>query len=67
MSLDIKIRWSQVPGAWGTTGVFSIWNDTRVFENVRIGENGDLCPDSVYLQMTGKSAEQLFPALRSTD
>ena len=53
-------------------GVFSIWNDTKVFEKVRIGENGefvwnenvDLCPDSIYLQMTGKSAEQLFPALR---
>ena len=53
-------------------GVFSIWNDAKVFERVRIGESGefvwnenvDLCPDSIYLQMTGKSAEQMFPDLR---
>ena len=53
-------------------GVFSIWSDYSVFEGVRIGEGGeivwneniDLCPDSIYMQITGKSAEQLFPSLQ---
>jgi len=53
-------------------GVFSIWNDYKVFEKIRIGDNGelvwnesvDLCPDSIYMKVSGKSAEQVFPALR---
>jgi hypothetical protein len=53
-------------------GVFSFWNDCGVFEKVRIGsfgelvwgEQADLCPDSLYLKVTGKKPEDLFPALR---
>jgi hypothetical protein len=53
-------------------GVFTIWRDRRVFEQVRIGSSGelvwggkiDLCPDSLYLRTTGKKPEDIFPALR---
>jgi hypothetical protein len=53
-------------------GVFSIWLDRKQFEKVRIGSSGeliwgdelDLCPDSLYLQVTGKKPEDIFPALR---
>lgn len=49
-------------------GVFQALTDTAVFESVTVGEHGEirwtddleLCPDSLYLQMTGKSAEDLF-------
>lgn len=52
-------------------GVFSVWKDPKVFQDVRIGEFGeliwndavDLCPDSLYLQITGKTPEQVFPNL----
>lgn len=53
-------------------GVFSSWRERGVFESVRIGSAGellwgdkaDLCPDALYLKMTGKKPEDLFPALR---
>jgi len=53
-------------------GVFACWNDPAVFEQVRIGSSGelvwgnqvDLCPDALYLKVTGKQPEELFPALR---
>jgi len=53
-------------------GVFELWRDRKAFEQVRIGSGGeliwndqiDLCPDSLYLKATGKSPEELFPALR---
>ncbi len=53
-------------------GVFEAWNVQGVFEAVSITDQGavawpgelDLCPDSLYLRMTGKSAEQVFPELR---
>jgi hypothetical protein len=52
-------------------GVFSVWLDRKQFEKVRIGSSGeliwgdelDLCPDSLYLQVTGKKPEDIFPAL----
>jgi hypothetical protein len=52
-------------------GVFALWNDRGVFELVRIGSSGelawgdrvDLCPDSLYLRVTGKTPEDLFPSL----
>jgi hypothetical protein len=54
------------------TGVFSLWNDYDAFRNVKIGDSGelvwseqvDLCPDSLYLQVTGKSPEDIFPNLK---
>ena len=44
-------------------GVFSIWNEPSIFASVQIGEHGelqwgdqvDLCPDSLYLRVTGRS------------
>jgi hypothetical protein len=53
-------------------GVFSAWLQEGVFERLSVGEDGalhwpgdlDLCPDSLYLLMTGKSAGEVFPALR---
>jgi hypothetical protein len=53
-------------------GVFAAWLDREAFEAVRIGPSGelawgdevDLCPDALYLQVTGKNVEDAFPALR---
>jgi len=53
-------------------GVFELWRDPRVFQQVRIGSFGelawgdriDLCPDSLYLKATGMRSEDVFPALR---
>jgi hypothetical protein len=52
-------------------GVFSLWRDYQAFERVRIGTSGelvwddqvDLCPDALYLKVTGKSPEDVFPTL----
>lgn len=53
-------------------GVFALWRDRSAFERVRVGSQGelvwddqiDLCPDALYLQVTGKKPEDLFPNLR---
>ena len=53
-------------------GVFSTWEDPSAFQSVRVTTEGalewpgeiDLCPDALYLQMTGKSADEVFPALK---
>ena len=53
-------------------GVFAPWCDPLVFEQVSIRSSGelvwvdriDLCPDALYLKVTGKQPEDLFPALR---
>ena len=53
-------------------GVFTVWQDRDAFQTVRIGSSGelvwdeqiDLCPDSLYLKVTGKRPEDVFPALR---
>ena len=47
-------------------GVFA-WNDPIFFQSVRLGTHGaiewspdiDICPDSMYLRLTGKSLEAL--------
>ena len=54
-------------------GVFQAWNDTTFFNSVRLGSHGaiewgenlDICPDAMYLRLTGKSPEEVFPALKS--
>ena len=54
-------------------GVFAIWNDRAVFIDVKIGDVGelvwageiDLCPDSLYLRVTGRKAEDIFPLLKN--
>ncbi len=53
-------------------GVFALWRDPHAFEQVVIGSSGelvwsdqiDLCPDSLYLRITGQKPEDIFPALR---
>lgn len=53
-------------------GVFELWDVGEAFRTVRIGEGGgiewgdqiDLCPDALYLKVTGKTPEELFPSLR---
>ena len=53
-------------------GVFALWRDPLFFEQVAIGSAGelmwgdkiDLCPDALYLKVTGKKPEDLFPTLR---
>ncbi|MGD9634193.1 MAG: DUF2442 domain-containing protein [Pirellulales bacterium] len=52
-------------------GVFAAWNEPGCFERVSVTEDGalqwpgelDLCPDALYLQLTGKKAEEVFPAI----
>ena len=54
-------------------GVFAAWNDPTFFRSVRLGSHGaiewgadiDICPDAMYLRLTGKSPEDVFPALKS--
>ena len=53
-------------------GVFALWNDREAFERVQIGFSGeliwddqiDLCPDALYLKITGKTPQDIFPTLR---
>jgi len=53
-------------------GVFAAWKDPAVFEAVTIGDQGelmwsndiDLCSDALYLEISGKLAEDLFPDLK---
>jgi hypothetical protein len=52
--------------------VFGPWRDYSFFESVHIGPHREirwndyieLCPDSLYLKLTGKTPEELFPKLR---
>lgn len=56
-------------------GVFAIWNDRHAFEDCHIDQGRalvwakdlDLCADSLYLQLTGKSAEEAFGQSHATD
>ena len=53
-------------------GVFALCRDPLAFDQVRIGSSGelvwgdriDLCPDALYLKVTGKKPEDIFPTLR---
>jgi hypothetical protein len=52
-------------------GVFDAWNVPGIFEAVSVTDEGavrwpgdiDLCPDALYLRMTGKRVDEIFPAL----
>ena len=51
-------------------GVFSKWLESGVFDAVSINTSGalewpgglDLCPDTLYMRLTGKSPEDLYSA-----
>jgi hypothetical protein len=55
-------------------GVFALWNDYHEFQKAHIGANGEIawndqveiCSDSVYLKITGKRPEDIFPKLQET-
>ena len=55
-------------------GVFEAWGDPAVFNAVHLTSHGaiewssdlDICPDAMYLRLTGKSVEEVFPAMAST-
>tara|TARA_B110000008_G_scaffold206456_1_gene205065 strand:+ start:1815 stop:2021 length:207 start_codon:yes stop_codon:yes gene_type:complete len=52
--------------------VFAAWNNPDIFGQASLAEAGhpewpgglDLCPDFLYMQLTGKRPEQVFPALK---
>ncbi|NOY41569.1 MAG: DUF2442 domain-containing protein [Planctomycetes bacterium] len=64
-----EVNLSQLVGR----GVFKAWEDRSVFESVCIGEYGEikwnddieLCADAIYLQVTGKTADEVFPVLKA--
>ena len=53
-------------------GVFRVWLDRVFFEKVHVSDHGstawsddiELCADAPYMELTGKSAEELFATLR---
>jgi hypothetical protein len=53
-------------------GVFAVWRDAEVFRQVRVTADGavewpgeiDLCPDALYLRMTGRLPAGLLPPPR---
>jgi hypothetical protein len=57
----------------GGRGVFRVWRDRAVFEAARVTDRGalewpgglDLCGDALYLRLTGKGPEEVFPGLRA--
>lgn len=54
-------------------GVFTAWKDPERFELVHIAPHGaitwdddlELCSDALYLALTGKSAEEVMPGVRT--
>ncbi len=52
-------------------GVFEAWSEREVFDAVTVNESGavvwpgeiDLCPDALYIRLTGRQAQQIFPSL----
>jgi hypothetical protein len=53
-------------------GVFKAWEQPEVFDALTVTQQGalewpgeiDLCPDALYLRMTGKTAAEVFPRLQ---
>ena len=54
-------------------GVFKRWDDAAFFDQVHIGPGGaiawddeiDLCPDTLYMEISGKRPEEVFPNLKT--
>ena len=54
------------------TGFFEVWKDKAFFDTVHISEYhairwtdyAELCPDSLYIEVTGKTVEELMPAVK---
>lgn len=53
-------------------GIFKLWDDYQAFERVYIGSHGqiawgeqiDLCPDTLYLELIGQKPEDVFSNLQ---
>ena len=53
-------------------GVFCAWNKPGAFEAVHVSNHGsiawtddlELCPDALYMQLTGKKPAEVFPSLK---
>lgn len=58
--------------AYAGVGVFEAWQKPGVFEQVKLTQAGhpewpgglDLCPHALYLRLTGKPADAVFPSLQ---
>lgn len=54
-------------------GVFTFWDEDNNFQKVGLESSGeiqwsdaiDLCPDAIWLRLTGKQPAELFPNLHS--
>jgi hypothetical protein len=54
-------------------GVFNLWDDYTAFENVRIADDGairwsedvELCPDAMYMKLTGQSHEEALTSFKT--
>jgi hypothetical protein len=54
-------------------GVFAAWEKPGVFDQVRVTSEGavewpgeiDMCPDALYLRITGKRPDEIFPTLHN--
>ena len=54
-------------------GVFKNWEKPHTFNSVHINEDGaiewedgiDLCPDALYMRLTGKSPQEIFSNLKA--
>ena len=54
-------------------GVFTAWDDRDYFEKVHVTEHRsiawddqiELCPDALYMELTGLTVEELMPGARS--
>ena len=53
-------------------GVFAAWNEPAYFDKVHVaphraitwGDELELCPDAMYMRLTGKSVEEVMPGVR---
>lgn len=56
-------------------GVLKIWDESGEFEKAYVASSGelcwsaglDLCPDALYMKLTGKTVEELFPGFGSAE
>ena len=56
-------------------GVFAAWDQEGAFAKVKLGTHGaiewpgdlDLCPDALYLRLTGKQSEEVFAGRDRSD
>ncbi len=74
---DFRLRLRYADGVQGEVdlsafagrGVFALWNEPGAFERVYVGPGGaiawsdevEICPDSLYLRITGRRPETVFP------